>query len=251
MASKLISVAPFELDAPLRYDRYVFPRVTPDKKFSFEEARPASCERDMGEMANPRREHHMVVVSALESAMEALRYGENHKKGIFVVSTDEPDSDRIREKAKDYPIYFGVTEPTDEMIKKAHETLRGWCSKQVEDGDKIWARTKNSKEVSDVHRSACSYLKLERDWNYDFADSINCDSCGKMISPTAVKCPYCPRIFDLEKAALMGIVQPDQYKFLKGLQGKVGATEDAGPAPVKRGPGRPRKIVSEPVSIGE
>ncbi|HEY6020820.1 MAG TPA: hypothetical protein VIY48_13260, partial [Candidatus Paceibacterota bacterium] len=138
---------------------------------------------------------------------------------------------------------FGVfiaegDEPTEEELAKARAAMEENMRRDVSEADASWARYHDPKHISMHGRAAAEYFGLRREWTIDMKQMVPCKGCQELISPIAVKCPKCGAILDMEKARELW---PEIY----GLPKTVAPVEPAvAEAPVKRGPGRPRKEAS-------
>lgn len=200
----------------------------------------------MGDMANPKREKLYVHVTAPEVAVDALMAYGFFEHGLFVVSTDEVPA-KLKEKTARLACYWGTTEITEEMLARAEQIRREYMTKMVKRGDKDWARKQIPEQIDDIQRASASFLGLQRDWNYDVANQINCSNCNELMSPVAAACPKCNLVRDWKKAVQLGIRSVDEYekRIALGLieREDLAAKPEPEPVPQKRGPGRPRKEV--------
>jgi hypothetical protein len=102
---------------------------------------------------------------------------------------------------------------TAEEVKTTHaktvaaneQMQRNWMQRLVRLADDDWKKTGQHKFISDIQRSACDYLGLERPWNVQIANEIRvrCPFCTTLISDQAIKCPQCNEIVNQKKYSAM------------------------------------------------
>ncbi len=83
-----------------------------------------------------------------------------------------------------------------------------WFRKLIQEADAIYEKHRDARLLSDLHRKAADYLKIERNWNKDYSSVVqfkDCPSCHKPIHPDTVRCPECHAILNKEKAKEYGL----------------------------------------------
>lgn len=89
------------------------------------------------------------------------------------------------------------------VIKLKEYGMKKWFGNLVKIGDDDWKRYGRHNVISDLQRSACTYLGLERPWNFDPIESEVklCPACATTVSPFAAICQNCRCIVNQEKYA--------------------------------------------------
>ena len=111
--------------------------------------------------------------------------GEGSFLGVFVCAGDEPAEDEIAD---------------------AQMRLESFYRRKVAEADREWARSHSHLFLDDLQRRAARVLGLEREWNYEMRESVECPGCGERVKPRVAVCKSCGAILDREKAAQLGLV---------------------------------------------
>lgn len=93
-------------------------------------------------------------------------------------------------------------------IEKAYGLLGNEYGRLVAEGDMIWARPEDRRDISDLHRRACRSLGQERPWCYTPQQLMDCPVCGGSLKAGVALCSHCNAILDAAKAAKYGIQVP-------------------------------------------
>lgn len=110
--------------------------------------------------------------------------------------------------------------PGKEELSLAKERLIQFMTLMVNDGDRLFAERDPKFQPLEVHRDACNYLGLARDWNAAPVQQTECENCGTMVKPTIARCPNCKGIVNLEKATELALKE-------KQFNEKVGSAPPA------------------------
>lgn len=125
----------------------------------------------------------------------------NDLKSSFMGTRSTPQSDG----SVAIPGVFWVPgEPTDEEIVKNHKSLldsafkntKAWFQQLVKIADDDWNRHRQRGMITDLQRTACTYLGLEKEWDIGtlLLQSSSCWACKSSINPEAIVCPNCKAI---------------------------------------------------------
>jgi hypothetical protein len=89
----------------------------------------------------------------------------------------------------------------ESKIKSAINNTKRWFERLVKIADDDWQRYHQFKMITDLQRSACKYLSLEREWNFDvFKNQMSlCWSCKSSVHPEAITCSSCRAILNMEE----------------------------------------------------
>jgi hypothetical protein len=147
----------------------------------------ATCFKDFGE-----GQKEMYVVDAFGMAQDLVR-------------DCEPMGVWCSEDAK----------PTEAEIKAAEEKQRAFYLSQIAEGDSVWARTQDPKQIPFHARVGARELNMARDWAKDTSTMAPCPACRELVLPDAVKCSKCSAILDWKRAAAMGIATREQLEFAR------------------------------------
>lgn len=87
------------------------------------------------------------------------------------------------------------------QVESAVKNTVTWFEKLVRLADDDWAKNHMHKAITDLQRRACSYLNLEREWNFDVLKNLstNCWSCKSVVNNEAIVCPTCRAILNAEE----------------------------------------------------
>ena len=127
----------------------------------------------------------------------------NDLKSSFMGTRGTPQADG----AIPMPGVFWVNgEPSDEEIKLKHKALldsafkntKAWFQQLVKIADDDWNRFRQRGMITDLQRTACTYLGLEKDWDIGtlLLQSASCWACKSSINPDAIVCPNCKAIIN-------------------------------------------------------
>jgi hypothetical protein len=85
-----------------------------------------------------------------------------------------------------------------QKINQATRNTMAWFENLVKMADDDWSKTHQYKTITDIQRKACSFLNLEREWNYDvFKNQLTlCWSCKASVHPDAITCSTCRAILN-------------------------------------------------------
>ena len=197
---------------------------------------------------HPCRECAPYGVTTIRRAVEAV--DEGFKKRHL----DKIDDQELAADLASGVAHFGVlaiagSEPTEAELAKAKAALDEYAEMTFEMEQKIWAATDGKPNNREHAIIAATWLGRQAPWVPDLRPKVACIGCGNMNVPSSVKCgnASCGAIINWEKARQLGLVTKEQYDFAHSAS-LTSASEEA---PVRRGPGRPRKVdVESPVEVG-
>jgi hypothetical protein len=162
---------------------------------------------------------------------DALDLGDG-RKFPFTISAREIADDLVQDLGDHGVFVCAGPRPTAEELAAAGARREAWYKQLVFEGDQIWARSHNHREVSDLHRRAVLGLGLEREWAYVPQKMVDCPVCGEKIKPAVALCRHCGAVLDREKAARHGVA-PAVLPPASILAGRSGAES---PSPRAEGP---------------
>jgi len=151
-----------------------------------------------------------------------VKMRKDRKTGATVAVNIEPDA--VREKKIELSFAVEALRHSFEaecrkLVQKA-EIQRALRNLQVEDqrlvgeGDRIWARPEEQKNLSDLHRAACARLGQGRPWAYVPKQLVECPGCGAMIAENILKCPQCNGWLDEGIEELRTLGPKDRARFM-------------------------------------
>ena len=101
---------------------------------------------------------------------------------------------------------------TADIVKKAHKDkieeaklrTHKWFQRLITLADDDWAKYHQHKAITELQRSACNYLGLKREWNFNVVEMLAnlCWACKSPVHPEALICNQCKAIinsFEYEK----------------------------------------------------
>ena len=160
--------------------------------------------------------HALLIVSARGDAIDL---GDN-RKFPFTISAREIAADLVQD-LEDHGVFLcRGARPDEQELAAAASRREGWYKQLVFEGDQMWARSHNFREISDVHRRAALALGLEREWAYVPQKMVDCPVCGEKVKPGVALCRHCGAVLDPEKAAKHGV----------GAQHVASATQENAPS---------------------
>lgn len=135
---------------------------------------------------------------------DALDLGDN-RKFPFTITAREIANDLVQDLAPHGVFVCAGARPTEEELVAAAARRDAWYQQLVFEGDQMWARAHNYREISDQHRRAALALGLEREWAYVPHKLVDCPVCGDKVKPGVAICKHCGAVLDAAKAARHGI----------------------------------------------
>jgi len=152
------------------------------------------------------------LLAAIEEEMEFLNNNvpevKYQKKDGVMVAINVEDADvkkekvRLSKRVQTERAKFEKTcrdAVTKEEISRATTTMRNNWKRMVADGDTLWGGDPQAKrDISDLHKTACRELGIERQWCYVPTEAFACPGCGKGCPVGTITCGSCGAIFDRE-----------------------------------------------------
>lgn len=86
-------------------------------------------------------------------------------------------------------------------LTQANKNTKCWFTRLVKMADDDWAKYHQHRSISDLQRHACSFLNIQREWNFDVQTSSNilCWACKAMLHPAAIICGSCKAVINIEE----------------------------------------------------
>lgn len=94
-----------------------------------------------------------------------------------------------------------VVEKFPDLLKELRERNNQWFLRLVRTGDDDWARYHAHRVISDMQRTACKLLNLERDWKVEVKElpkGVRCPGCGSISVVGTAVCGICKCVLDKE-----------------------------------------------------
>lgn len=135
---------------------------------------------------------------------DALDLGDN-RKFPFTISAREIAADLVQDLENHGVFVCAGPRPDDAELARAVSLRDAWYKQLVFEGDQMWARSHNYREISDMHRRAVLALGLEREWAYVPQKMDDCPVCGEKIKSGVALCRHCGAVLDRAKAELHGM----------------------------------------------
>jgi hypothetical protein len=161
---------------------------------------------------------------------DALDLGDN-RKFPFTITAREIANDLVQELAPHGVFVCAGARPTEQELAAAAASRDAWYQQLVFEGDQMWARSHNYREISDQHRRAVLALGLEREWAYVPQKLVDCPVCGDKIKPGVAMCKHCNAVLDEEKAARHGLRAVERFRSVDSVQ--VQGTSETGVSAVR------------------
>lgn len=106
-------------------------------------------------------------------------------------------------------VFWVEGEASDEEIKTKHKALlesafkntKTWFQQLVKIADDDWNRFRQRGMITDLQRTACTYLGLEKEWDVGtlLLQSSSCWACKSSIHPDTIICPKCNTVVNKEE----------------------------------------------------
>jgi hypothetical protein len=140
---------------------------------------------------------------------DAIDLGDS-RKFPFRISAPEIAADLVQDLASHGVFVCAGPRPTDEELARAIALRDAWYQQLVFEGDQMWARSHNYRELSDMHRRAALALGLEREWAYVPTKMVDCPVCGEKVKEGVAICRHCTAVLNPQKARQHGFAQGRQ-----------------------------------------
>ncbi len=131
---------------------------------------------------------------------DALDLGDNHRFP-FTISARDIAEDIIQDLEQHGIFVCAAERPSEEELASAREVRDAWFRQLIAEADEMWARGHSYREISDMHRRAVMFMKLEREWAYVPQRSVECPACGEQLRAGVAICKHCKAVLDPERAA--------------------------------------------------
>ena len=135
---------------------------------------------------------------------DALDLGDN-RRFPFSINARDIAKDIVQDLGPHGVFVCSDARPTADEIAAATAKRDDWYKQLVFEGDQMWSRAHNYREISDHHRRAALALGIEREWAYVPQKMIECPVCGEKIKPNVAMCKYCGATLSSEKMAQYGV----------------------------------------------
>jgi hypothetical protein len=203
----------------------------------------ADYQHELGKVYIPAKQPDEPYVKVVVTdRITAKDFGEGRKEVITIPAKDFAE-DIVGVYKDENLLKRGVfiaagNEPTEKEIAAARKQMEAYYRLEIREADSAWSRKQDRKQISDRAVTAANYFHLRKEWAADMTSMAPCAACKELVAADAVRCPHCHAILDQAKAAQFW---PELYN--KPTGATVALATVATDAPVKRGPGRPRKQV--------
>lgn len=148
--------------------------------------------------ARPTRESSALLIVTPRG--DAIDLGDN-RRFPFVISAREIAADIIQDLSQHGIFVCAKERPSEGELAAACEMRDAWYRQLVSEADEMWARGHSYREISDMHRRAAHFMKLEREWAYVPQRSVECPACGEKVRAGVAICKHCNAVLDAERAA--------------------------------------------------
>lgn len=111
---------------------------------------------------------------------------------------------------------LSISKEHKHRVDQARMNTMAWFQRLVKIADDDWARNHQHKMITDLQRSAATFLGLkDREWNFDVFSSENalCWACKSTVNPLAMICSSCKAILKPEE------YEKNKAKFADALRG--------------------------------
>lgn len=127
-----------------------------------------------------------------------------------MVSTRQGTTERI---VKTMGAFASPTRiPSRELLAKCRDTFHKYCAALVAEGNSVWDRTKDYRQISDLYRDAAEELGISTVWHENLLDRQTCPGCGDSVRKNIAIHPTCGAILDRAKANSLGLIVGQQVQ---------------------------------------
>jgi hypothetical protein len=185
--------------------------------------------------ARPATEPYAFIVVTPRN--DAIDLGDNHRFP-FAIGARDIAADIIQDLEQHGIFVCAAERPTEAELESARGVRDAWYHQLIAEADEMWARGHSYREISDMHRRAAKFMKLDREWAYVPERSVDCPACGEKVRAGVALCRHCGATLDAERAAKFFPNGPrDKFAHTR-------ATHDANAAPVHQSSHGPSGSVS-------
>lgn len=96
--------------------------------------------------------------------------------------------------------YSAIEKTHKETIERVKQFQLNWFRRLVTLADDDWERTRQHRSITDMQRTACKLLGLDRPWIIPAANAKEtkklCIACRSVVDPLAIVCATCKAILD-------------------------------------------------------
>jgi hypothetical protein len=139
----------------------------------------------------------LLVVTARNDAIDL---GDN-RRFPFAISPRDIAEDIIQDLEQHGIFVCAAERPTEDELASAREGRDAWYRQLITEADEMWARGHSYREISDMHRRASLFMKLDREWAYVPQRNVECPACGEQLRAGVAICKHCNAVLDAERAA--------------------------------------------------
>jgi hypothetical protein len=131
---------------------------------------------------------------------DAIDLGDN-RRFPFAISAHEIAADIIQDLTQHGIFVCAGERPSETELSAAGAMRDAWYRQLINEADEMWARGHSYREISDMHRRAAIFMKLEREWAYVPQRSVECPACGEKVRAGVAICKHCKAVLDSDRAA--------------------------------------------------
>ncbi len=102
--------------------------------------------------------------------------------------------------------------PAPELLEKHRATLNVYYTALVDEGNILWRKSHDYRQVSDLCREACDYLGIATEWHQSLDMKAYCAGCGIETRKGIAVCGSCGAVQDWDKAHALGMLNAKQEK---------------------------------------
>jgi hypothetical protein len=102
--------------------------------------------------------------------------------------------------------------PSKELLEENLNVLKGYFATLVAEGNAVFNKTKDYRQVSDLARDAAEYLGVSTEWHENLLNRQICPGCGESVRLGIAKHPSCGAILDEDKAYTLQLLSEKQMK---------------------------------------
>jgi hypothetical protein len=86
-----------------------------------------------------------------------------------------------------------------DRVKAAKNNTMAWFERLVKLADDDWAKNESHRTITDLQRKACTYLNIDRAWNFDIFKQLSnlCWACKSIVNPLAIICHECNAVLNV------------------------------------------------------
>lgn len=125
-----------------------------------------------------------------------------------MISTRQAETTRL---VKTMGVFVSPTRvPAPDLLASEKKKMEVFCAALLSEGNAVWDRTKDYRQISDLYRFGAEYLGISTEWHENLLNRMPCPGCGESVRKNIATHPACGAILDRAKAEALGMIKKEQ-----------------------------------------